>query len=80
MYPMFCSSHFSFFVTFGDKLTEILCNLCLHFTRQDGQDGQKLKENHATIVTENQNKRIWDERNNSVIQELEKVKIIALKG
>ena len=59
---------------------KILHNLCLHFTRQDGQDGQKLKENHATIVTENQNKRIWDERNNSVIQELEKVKIIALKG
>ena len=31
--------------------TKILCNLCLHFARQDGQDGKKWKENHATKVT-----------------------------
>ena len=30
---------------------EILRNLCLHFARQDGKDGKKLKENHATKVT-----------------------------
>ena len=30
---------------------KILRNLCLHFTRQDGQDGKKQKENHATKVT-----------------------------
>ena len=30
---------------------KILRNLCLHFTRQDGQDGIKTKENHATKVT-----------------------------
>jgi hypothetical protein len=30
---------------------EILCNLCLHFARQDGQDRKKRKENHATKVT-----------------------------
>jgi hypothetical protein len=48
---MFHSSHFSFLVTFGDKVIKILRNLCLHFARQDGQDGKKLKENHATKVT-----------------------------
>ena len=53
---MFCSSHFSFLV-FGHfwqqsyQNTKILCNLCLHFARQDGQDGKKGKENHATKVT-----------------------------
>ena len=30
--------HFWFFVTFGHEVTKILCNLCLHFARQDGQD------------------------------------------
>ena len=29
---------------------KILRNLCLHFARQDGQDGKK-KENHITEVT-----------------------------
>ena len=32
--------------------TKKLRNLCLHFARQDGQDGKKRKENHATKVTE----------------------------
>ena len=31
--------------------TKILCNLCLHFARQDGQDGKKQKENHESKVT-----------------------------
>ena len=53
---MFCSSHFSFWVLghFWQRSyenTKILCNLCLHLARQDGQDGKKLKENHATKVT-----------------------------
>ena len=30
---------------------KILRNLCLHFSRHDGQDGKKWKENHATKVT-----------------------------
>ena len=30
---------------------KILHNLCLHFARQDGQDGKKRKENHATKWT-----------------------------
>ena len=34
---MFCSSRFCFLVTFGDKVTKILHNLCLRFERQDGQ-------------------------------------------
>ena len=42
---------------------KILHNLCLHFARQDGQDGKKRKENHATKVTKNQKAKIWDERN-----------------
>ena len=33
------------------KNTKILCNLCLHFARQDGQERKKRKENHATKVT-----------------------------
>ena len=31
--------------------TQTLHNLCLYFARQDGQDGKKQKENHATKVT-----------------------------
>ena len=30
---------------------KILHNLCLHFARQEAQDGKKLKENHTTKVT-----------------------------
>ena len=30
---------------------KILRNHCLHFSRQDGRDGKKWKENHATKVT-----------------------------
>ena len=33
------------------EVTKILRNLCLHFARQDGQDGKKQKENHASEVT-----------------------------
>ena len=53
---MFGSSHFSFFV-FGHlwrrscENLKILCNLCLHFARPDGQDTKNRKENHATKVT-----------------------------
>ena len=43
---------FSFFISFGDKVTKILRNLCLHFARQDGQDRKKnQKKNYATKVT-----------------------------
>ena len=38
---VFRSFHFWFLVTFGDEVTKILRNLCLHFARQDGQDGKK---------------------------------------
>ena len=42
---IFCFVHpifrFCFLVTFGDEVTKILCNLCLHFARQDEQDGKK---------------------------------------
>ena len=31
--------------------TKLLRNLCLHFARQDGQDGKKYEENHTTKVT-----------------------------
>ena len=43
---------FWFLVTFGNEVTKILHNLCLHFAWQDGHDGKKTqKENHATKVT-----------------------------
>ena len=45
VHPIF---RFWFSVTFGDEVMKILCNLCLHFARQDGQDG---KENRATKMT-----------------------------
>ena len=48
VHPIF---RFWFLVTFGDEVTKILRNLCLHFARQDGQDGKNRKENHATKVT-----------------------------
>ena len=43
---VFRSSHvsFLFLVTFGDEVTKILHNLCLHFARQDGQDGKNGKK------------------------------------
>ena len=43
--------HFWFLVTFGNEVTKILHNLCLHFARQDPKDGRKRKVNHATKVT-----------------------------
>ena len=44
---------FGFWSLLTTKLrnTKILHNLCLHFARQDGQDGKKWKENYATKVT-----------------------------
>ena len=30
-------------VTFGNEVIKI-CNLCLHFARQDGQDGKKIMQ------------------------------------
>ena len=37
IHPIF---RFWFLVTFGDEVTKILRNLCLHFARQDRQDRQ----------------------------------------
>ena len=48
---IFC---FLFMVPFWQRSyenTKILRNLCLHFPRQDGQEGKNRKENHATKVT-----------------------------
>jgi hypothetical protein len=41
---MFRSSHFWFLVSFGNEVTKILCNLCLHFARQDGHGGKNGKK------------------------------------
>ena len=49
--PFFVFGHFG---RWSYKNTKILCNLCLHFARQDGQDRKKTKENHTTKVTYNQ--------------------------
>ena len=48
---MSVSSHFGNFV-FGDKVTKILRDLCLHFVRQDGLlTEKKQKEKNETKVT-----------------------------
>ena len=53
---MFCSFHF-WFLVFGHfwqrsyKNMKLFRNLCLHFARQNGQDGKKRQENHATKLT-----------------------------
>ena len=54
VHPIF---RFWFLFTFGDEVTKILRNLCLHFARQDGQDGKKQKENHATKMSKNQRRK-----------------------
>ena len=41
---LFRSYHFLFLVTFGDEVTKIISNLCLHFARQDRQDGENGKK------------------------------------
>ena len=41
VHPIF---RFLFLVTFGDEVMKILRNLCLHFARQDGQDGKNGKK------------------------------------
>ena len=65
---MFRSSHFWFLVFghFRQRSYKKYKNIfCLHFARQDGQDGKKQKENNATKVTKYQKPKdkIWDERN-----------------
>ena len=40
---MFHSSYFSFLVTFGDEVTKILRNLCLHFEWKMGKTENKQK-------------------------------------
>ena len=61
----FCFVHsifrFWFSVSFGDEVTKILRNLCLHFARQNGQDGRKWKKCYQN--TKNQKTKIWDEQN-----------------
>ena len=65
VYPIFCLRLvFGQFWRRSYEHTKILCNLCLHFVRQDGQDGKKRKENHETKMTKipkNQKTKIWDE-------------------
>ena len=60
IHPIFV---FCFLVTFGNEFTKILCNLYLHFARQDGQDGKKGKKsgNLSGQNTKNQKTKIWDE-------------------
>ena len=45
---MFCSYHFIFrfwfLITFGDEVMKIIRNLCLHFAKQDRQDGKNGKK------------------------------------
>ena len=48
------------------SFTKILCNLWLHFARQDVQDRKKQKENHSTKVNKipkHQKTKICDEQN-----------------
>ena len=60
---MFRSFHFWFLVTFGDEVTKVLLNLCLHFARQDGKNPEKKSHNKSDQNTTSQKKKIRDERN-----------------
>ena len=64
---MFRSSHFSFLVTFGDKVTKMQKYYIIFVYILQGKMGKTektQKEDHATKVTKNQKKKIWDEQNN----------------
>ena len=68
---MFCSFRFSFLVFSyfwqrSNENTKILHNLCLHFSRQDGQDRKKTERkshNYIDQNTKNQKTKPWDEQN-----------------
>ena len=70
---MFCSSHF-WLLVFGHSWQKsyenmkMLLNLCLHFARQDVQDGKKLERKSRN--ESNQKAKIWDERNSSFLTHL----------
>ena len=51
LYKCFPFLVFGHFWRQSHENTKILCNLCLHFARQDWQDGKKQIENHTTKVT-----------------------------
>ena len=70
---MFRSSHFFLFV-FGhfwwqrNDNTKIFHNLCLHFARQDGQDGKKPGMKTIQLKwPKYQKPKIWDEWNISLV-------------
>ena len=50
---MFCSSHFSFLVTFGDEVSQVQKYYIIFVYTFARQDGKKWKETHATKVTKN---------------------------
>ena len=75
---MFRSSYFSilaFIVTFGDEVTKIFHNLCLHFARQDGQGNKKWEENHANKVTKILKTKTRKYGMNETLEQLIKLKI-----
>ena len=69
---MFRSSHFSFLVTFGNKITKIQKNYIIFVYILQGKMG-KIEQNVNKITQLNQSKyrndnqktKIWDERNKS---------------
>jgi len=66
---LFCSSFFSFlgfghFCRWSYENTKILRNLCLHFARQDGQEGKKTGKKITQLKwSKYQKPKIWDEEN-----------------
>ena len=71
VHPIF---RFWFLVTFGDEVTKIFCNLCLHFASKDGQEGKKQKENHATKVTKIPKTKRWKYGMNKTLMSLQPMK------
>ena len=59
VHPIFLSW---FLVTFGNEVTKILHNLCLHFARQGVQD-EKKSRNQSDQNTKIQKTKIWGELN-----------------
>jgi hypothetical protein len=60
---LFCSYHFSFLVTFGYEIKNIIYSFFYILQGKMGKMEKNRKEIYSTKVTKNQKTKIWDEWN-----------------